>query len=156
MTWLYILALVGLPTRGWVRWHYAAGRDWIESLAPTIVKTLVGDRVYETYRTTGRGNEVMASSYGLLDLTVYGRQEFWEDLPEGWPQRWSPKGGQSRWTAAGPPSGRRSGRARRRPPHNAGWWPFRVALPLVTALLSVRFGWSAGRRVGGPVTCHGG
>ena len=31
--------------------------------------------------TTGRGNEVMAPSYGLLDLAVYGRQEFWEDSP---------------------------------------------------------------------------
>ena len=46
-----------------------------------------GDRVFETYWTTGRGNEVMALSYGLLDRTVYGRQEFWEDSPEGWPQQ---------------------------------------------------------------------
>ena len=38
--------------------------------------------------TTGRGDEVMAPSYGLLDRTVYGRQEFWEDSPEVWPQRW--------------------------------------------------------------------
>jgi predicted dithiol-disulfide oxidoreductase (DUF899 family) len=53
-----------------------------------------GDKVYETYWTTGRGNELMAPSYGLLDLTVYGRQEFWEDSPEGWPQRWGSKGGQ--------------------------------------------------------------
>ena len=45
-----------------------------------------GDQVFETYWTTGRGNEVMAPSYGLLDLTVYGRQEFWEDSPEGWPR----------------------------------------------------------------------
>ena len=55
-----------------------------------------GDAVYETYWTTGRGNEPMAPSYGLLDLTVYGRQETWEDSPPGWPQRWSPKGGQFR------------------------------------------------------------
>lgn len=54
-----------------------------------------GDKVYETYWTTGRGNEVMAPSYGLLDLTVYGRQELWEDSPEGWPQRWSSKDGQA-------------------------------------------------------------
>ncbi|GHO58173.1 hypothetical protein KSB_66480 [Ktedonobacter robiniae] len=27
-------------------------------------------------------------SFGLLDMTVYGRQEFWEDSPAGWPQRW--------------------------------------------------------------------
>jgi predicted dithiol-disulfide oxidoreductase (DUF899 family) len=55
-----------------------------------------GDRVFETYWTTGRGNEVMAPSYGLLDLTVHGRQEFWEDSPAGWPQRWDARGGQFR------------------------------------------------------------
>jgi predicted dithiol-disulfide oxidoreductase (DUF899 family) len=48
-----------------------------------------GDRVFETYWTTGRGAEAMAPSYGLLDLTVYGRQETWEDSPTGWPQRWT-------------------------------------------------------------------
>ncbi len=53
-----------------------------------------GDKVYETYWTTGRGNEPMAPSYGLLDLTVYGRQEFWEESPAGWPRRWGSKGGQ--------------------------------------------------------------
>lgn len=52
-----------------------------------------GDRVYETYWTTGRGNEVMAPSYGLLDRTVYGRQEHWEDSPEGWPQHWGSRDG---------------------------------------------------------------
>ena len=30
----------------------------------------------------------MGPAYGLLDLTVYGRQEPWEDSPEGWPQPW--------------------------------------------------------------------
>ena len=55
-----------------------------------------GDQVFETYWTTGRGNEIMAPSYGLLDLTPYGRQEFWEDSPAGWPQRWDSKGGQFR------------------------------------------------------------
>jgi predicted dithiol-disulfide oxidoreductase (DUF899 family) len=53
-----------------------------------------GDKVYETYWNTSRGNEVMAPSYGLLDLTTYGRQEFWEDSPEGWPQSWGSRGGQ--------------------------------------------------------------
>jgi predicted dithiol-disulfide oxidoreductase (DUF899 family) len=53
-----------------------------------------GNRVFETYWTTGRGNEPMAPSYGLLDLTVYGRQEFWEDSPEGWPQRFDTQGSQ--------------------------------------------------------------
>jgi predicted dithiol-disulfide oxidoreductase (DUF899 family) len=45
-----------------------------------------GDRVFETYWTTGRGCEAMGNSYGMLDMTVHGRQETWEDSPEGWPQ----------------------------------------------------------------------
>jgi predicted dithiol-disulfide oxidoreductase (DUF899 family) len=45
-----------------------------------------GDRVFETYWTTGRGCESMGSSYAMLDMTVHGRQEAWEDSPEGWPQ----------------------------------------------------------------------
>jgi predicted dithiol-disulfide oxidoreductase (DUF899 family) len=47
-----------------------------------------GDRVFETYWTTIRGVEVMDYSYALMDLTVYGRQETWEDSPSGWPQPW--------------------------------------------------------------------
>jgi predicted dithiol-disulfide oxidoreductase (DUF899 family) len=46
-----------------------------------------GSKVFETYWTTARGVEVMDNSYHLLDLTVYGRQEKWEDSPSGWPQR---------------------------------------------------------------------
>lgn len=44
-------------------------------------------KVFETYWTTRRGVEAMDNSYRLLDLTVYGRQEAWEDSPAGWP-RW--------------------------------------------------------------------
>jgi predicted dithiol-disulfide oxidoreductase (DUF899 family) len=47
-----------------------------------------GDRVFETFWTNGRGVEAMDNSYGLMDLTVYGRQEKWEESPAGWPQRW--------------------------------------------------------------------
>ena len=46
-----------------------------------------GSQVFETYWTSGRGVEVMDNSYSLLDSTVYGRQETWEDSPRGWPQR---------------------------------------------------------------------
>jgi len=45
-----------------------------------------GDRVFETYWTTRRGAEAMDNNYALMDLTVYGRQEPWEDSPAGWPQ----------------------------------------------------------------------
>jgi predicted dithiol-disulfide oxidoreductase (DUF899 family) len=48
-----------------------------------------GDRVFETYWTTGRGAEALDYSYALMDLTVYGRQESWEDSPSGWPQQCS-------------------------------------------------------------------
>lgn len=47
-------------------------------------------RVFETYWTTHRGVEAMDNSNALLDLTVYGRQEWWEDSPIGWPQPWKP------------------------------------------------------------------
>jgi predicted dithiol-disulfide oxidoreductase (DUF899 family) len=45
-----------------------------------------GERVFETYWTTGRGVEVMDQTYGLLDRTAYGRQEPWEDSPPGRPR----------------------------------------------------------------------
>ncbi|WP_431899868.1 DUF899 family protein [Nonomuraea sp. bgisy101] len=51
-----------------------------------------GDRVFETYWTTRRGVEAMDYSYALMDLTVYGRQEPWEDSPPGWPQQWQVDG----------------------------------------------------------------
>ena len=55
-----------------------------------------GDRVFETYWSRGWGVEVTAPSYGLLDMTVYGRQETWEDSPAGWPQSWDITGEQVR------------------------------------------------------------
>lgn len=55
-----------------------------------------GDRVFETYWTSGRATEVSAPSYGLLDMTVYGRQEWWEDSPAGWPQPFKSAGDQFR------------------------------------------------------------
>jgi predicted dithiol-disulfide oxidoreductase (DUF899 family) len=62
-----------------------------------------GDRVYETYSTNGRGVEVMAPTYVLLDMTVYGRQEWWEDSPAGWPQRWGRNGEPNPYRSNGRP-----------------------------------------------------
>ena len=45
-----------------------------------------GDRVFETYWTTARACEAMSGSYGMLDMMVYGRQEAWENSPDGWPK----------------------------------------------------------------------
>ena len=44
----------------------------------------IGDRVFLTNETVGRGVEATMVQAHLLDLTVYGRQEAWEDSPAGW------------------------------------------------------------------------
>ncbi|OLR93328.1 DUF899 domain-containing protein [Actinokineospora bangkokensis] len=45
-----------------------------------------GDDVFLTYTATARGVEPLSGFVGYLDRTVFGRQEDWEDSPEGWPQ----------------------------------------------------------------------
>jgi predicted dithiol-disulfide oxidoreductase (DUF899 family) len=57
-----------------------------------------GGRTFETYWTTLRGVEAMDYSYALMDLTVYGRQEAWEDSPANWPRH-----GHLTRTDSGPP-----------------------------------------------------
>jgi predicted dithiol-disulfide oxidoreductase (DUF899 family) len=47
----------------------------------------VGDDVYHTYSAYARGVEGLTDAYSLLDCTPYGRQEDFEDSPEGWPQK---------------------------------------------------------------------
>jgi len=45
-----------------------------------------GDRVFRTYFISSRGDETMGSTWSYLDITALGRQEEWEDSPEGYPQ----------------------------------------------------------------------
>lgn len=45
-----------------------------------------GERILRTMFANGRGVETLGSIWGLLDLTLLGRQEEWEDSPEGRPQ----------------------------------------------------------------------
>lgn len=47
----------------------------------------VGDDVYHANSMFSRGVESLTDSYAILDITPYGRQEDFEDSPEGWPQR---------------------------------------------------------------------
>ena len=86
---------------GWnVPWYSA--RDSAERLLAgrwfgmRVSYLRVDDRVFETYWTTGRGVERAAPSYALLDETVYGRQETWEESPEGWPRGFGTRGEQFR------------------------------------------------------------
>lgn len=46
----------------------------------------VGDNVFRTYSTTSRGVDRLLFVNNIKDLAVYGRQEEWEDSPDGWPQ----------------------------------------------------------------------
>jgi predicted dithiol-disulfide oxidoreductase (DUF899 family) len=45
-----------------------------------------GDQVYRTYFINARGDEALGSTWSYLDMTALGRQEEWEDSPEGYPQ----------------------------------------------------------------------
>jgi predicted dithiol-disulfide oxidoreductase (DUF899 family) len=44
------------------------------------------DNVFRTYNTQGRGTEQLGHTFGLIDLLPYGRQEVWQNVPNGWPQ----------------------------------------------------------------------
>jgi predicted dithiol-disulfide oxidoreductase (DUF899 family) len=80
---------------GWEMPWYSASRDSLDTLLVgrrvgmmhVVCYLRQGSNVFETYWTTRRGVEAMDNSYRLLDLTVYGRQETWEESPAGWPQR---------------------------------------------------------------------
>src|SRR5262245_17892435 len=45
-----------------------------------------GAHVFRTYFVNSRGDEQMGRTWNYLDITALGRQEKWEDSPEGYPQ----------------------------------------------------------------------
>jgi predicted dithiol-disulfide oxidoreductase (DUF899 family) len=45
-----------------------------------------GEQIFRTYFVDKRGDEAMGSTWSYLDITALGRQEIWEDSPEGYPQ----------------------------------------------------------------------
>ncbi len=62
------------------------------------------DRIFRTYFIDARGDEAMGSTWAYLDITALGRQEEWEDSPEGYPQ--TPPYDWWRWHDAYPPNAR--------------------------------------------------
>ena len=44
------------------------------------------DEIFRTYFINNRGDEAMGTTWTFLDITPLGRQEIWEDSPEGYPQ----------------------------------------------------------------------
>ena len=45
-----------------------------------------GDDVFQTWHTGGRGVEQLSQSFPLIGVLPWGRQEEWQDSPEGWPK----------------------------------------------------------------------
>lgn len=76
---------------GWdVPW-YTLTDDWdadfdVSEWHGTNVFHSEGDKVFRTYLVNGRGDEQLGSTFSYLDITPLGRQERWEDSPEGYPQ----------------------------------------------------------------------
>jgi predicted dithiol-disulfide oxidoreductase (DUF899 family) len=76
---------------GWkVPFYSSYGSDFNDDLGLEYFGLSVllrdGDEVFRSYFTTARGVDRLRLDFNLLDLTPYGRQEEWEDSPEGWPQ----------------------------------------------------------------------
>lgn len=81
---------------GWtVPWYSSFGSDFNHDFEVTTddgetfglsVFLREGDGIFQTYFTDGRGVEYLGSNWSYLDLTPLGRQENWEDSPDGWPQ----------------------------------------------------------------------
>ena len=59
-----------------------------------------GDTVYRTWHTNGRGTEQISHTFPLIDLLPYGRQEAWQDSPDGWPQTDTYQGWLQPWDVA--------------------------------------------------------
>ncbi|MBO3750814.1 DUF899 domain-containing protein [Streptosporangiaceae bacterium NEAU-GS5] len=77
---------------GWTTpWYSSHGSDFNDDIGleggfGLSVLLRDGEEVFRTYFTRGRGVDRLRLDFNLLDLTPYGRQETWEDSPEGWPQ----------------------------------------------------------------------
>jgi predicted dithiol-disulfide oxidoreductase (DUF899 family) len=81
---------------GWeIPWYSSEGSDFNRDFGLTTddyeifglsVFIREGDEIFRTYFTSGRGVETLGTVWTFLDLTPLGRQEDWEDSPEGYPQ----------------------------------------------------------------------
>lgn len=76
-----------------MEWYSTAGTSLSDDLDASpaqgyAVNVLLrdGGDVYRTWHTAGRGTEQLSHTFPLLDILPWGRQEDWQDSPEGWPQ----------------------------------------------------------------------
>lgn len=77
---------------GWADWPWYTTRDDfsadfdVSEWFGINVFLRDGDQIYRSYYTTARAAEELSSIWALLDITPFGRQEDWQDAPEGIPQ----------------------------------------------------------------------
>jgi predicted dithiol-disulfide oxidoreductase (DUF899 family) len=76
---------------GWNWPWYTITSDWdvdfgVDEYHGTNAFIRDGDRMFRTYFVDNRGDEALGSTWSYLDLAALGRQETWEDSPEGYPQ----------------------------------------------------------------------
>ena len=76
---------------GWQGPWYTITDDWdvdfgVDEWHGTNVFLRDGDQVFRTYFVNNRGDEALGSTWSYMDLAPLGRQEDWEDSPEGYPQ----------------------------------------------------------------------
>jgi predicted dithiol-disulfide oxidoreductase (DUF899 family) len=76
---------------GWTMPWYTITGDFdvdfgVDEWHGTNVFIREGDQVFRTYFVNNRGDEALGGTWSYLDITALGRQEEWEDSPEGYPQ----------------------------------------------------------------------
>jgi predicted dithiol-disulfide oxidoreductase (DUF899 family) len=75
---------------GWTLPFYSTNgdlnRDFCDDAFGLNVFVRQDGKIYRTYYTTDRGVEKLGTIWSFLDITPLGRQEKWEDSPEGMPQ----------------------------------------------------------------------
>lgn len=77
-----------------MEWYSTAGSQFGEDMgapadggfALNVLLRSDNAAVYRTWHSDGRGTEQIDQAYRLVDLLPYGRQEDWQDVPDGWPQ----------------------------------------------------------------------
>lgn len=74
---------------GWADWPWYTTRDefsadfGVSEWFGINVFLRDGDEIYRSYYTTARAAEELSSIWALLDITPFGRQEEWQDAPDG-------------------------------------------------------------------------
>ena len=76
---------------GWTMPWYTITDEWdadfgVDQWHGTNAFFRDGDQVFRTYFLNNRGDEALGSTWSYLDLSALGRQETWEDSPDGYPQ----------------------------------------------------------------------